>query len=61
MDFPWNETKQITFVPRFVVMNATHRPIVLGQQAKDADRQYCLGPKDEMTYFFEEDGKKIRL
>ena len=36
--YPWNETKVITFLPRFILMNATHRPIVITQGKEDSEK-----------------------
>ena len=34
LDFPYYETKVITIIPRYVIVNATHRPIIISQDSK---------------------------
>jgi hypothetical protein len=61
LSFPWTETKTITFSPRFVIRNASHRPIVVTQTSETNDKQFFLTKNEEMTYFFEKVEKNNRI
>ena len=58
MEFPYNETKVVTLIPRYVIVNATHRPIIFTQDSGTSQKQIYLNPKDETPYFFENQEKK---
>ena len=36
LTYPWEETKTITFIPWFILFNATHWPIVISQAHNDS-------------------------
>jgi hypothetical protein len=55
---PYSKTTSIKFVPRYVFVNHSSKPLILGQDHDKSMKQYYLNPGEECRYNFENKGDK---
>jgi hypothetical protein len=50
---PYNKTKTVKFVPRYILVNMSNHPIIVKQMGDDCHKQHWIDHKQSMNYYFE--------